>query len=132
MTAYELRLLAPAFSACKLQNAPSAAEFARPYCFYAHTDNEISLVCPTERAPDTAISREDGLRAFRVKGALDFSLVGILSRISSALAEAGIAVFAISTYDTDYVLIREERLADAAKALKGAGYALTGGWEDYI
>ena len=93
-------------------------------CFIGHTDAELSLVCETDRAPANAIAREDGWRAMRVVGTLDFSLTGILSGIAAVLADRKIGIFAVSTYDTDYILIKEENLDRAAEALKLAGYGI--------
>ena len=92
--------------------------------FVGRTDEELSLVCETANVPTGAIEREDGWRAFRIQGVLDFSLVGILAKISDVLARAGIALFAVSTYDTDYILVKEENLARAAEALAGAGHTV--------
>ena len=87
-------------------------------------EGEISLVAETAKLPQGCLSREDGWRAFVVDGSLDFSLVGILAAISSALAECNIPIFAISTYDTDYLLVKEERFEDACRVLIGKGYIL--------
>lgn len=92
--------------------------------FLARTDGELSLVCRTRSVPSAVSAREDGWKAFRVQGPLDFSLIGILARISGILAERGISIFAVSTYDTDYVLTREEDFERAAAALAEAGYEL--------
>ena len=68
------------------------------------------------------VNRDDGWRAFRICGQLDFSLIGILARISGILASNEVGIFAISTYNTDYILTREENCEKAIKALKEAGY----------
>ena len=68
----------------------------------------------------------DGWRALRVAGTLDFSLTGILSKLATVLADAGVGIFAISTYDTDYILVKAENLDRATAALNKAGYALQG------
>ncbi len=94
------------------------------FFFLAKTDGEISLVCRTEDAPDGTEAREDGWRGFRVEGTLDFSLVGILARLTGVLAERGIPVFAVSTYDTDYILVKAERYEEAARAFEAAGYGI--------
>lgn len=109
------------FSVCKLKRPP-AAETTEKFCFYAHTDKEISLVCGEEDVPPDVRAREDGWRAFRIAGALEFSLTGVLSGIASVLAAEKIPVFAISTFDTDYILVKEENRAAAKKALAAAGY----------
>ena len=71
--------------------------------FLGKTDEEISLVCETQYKPSNCTAEEDGWRGFRIKGELDFSLIGILSKISTILAEAKVGIFAVSTYNTDYM-----------------------------
>ncbi len=85
------------------------------------TDEELSLVCAADPVP-TEITHTAGWRALKVRGPLDFSLVGILAGISGVLADAGISIFAISTYDTDYVLVQGSQLDAAVAGLEGAGY----------
>ena len=106
---------------CRL---PSAGGIDLPagFCFAAVTDEEVSLVCRTEDTPAGTEAREDGWRAFRVRGVLDFSLTGILSRISGVLAAEKIGIFAVSTYNTDYILVKAENFGRAEEALKAAGY----------
>ena len=116
-----LEVLGPAFSVCKVCKI-TGEMLSADFCFAARTDRELSLVCPQQDAPPDALAREDGWRAFRVAGTLDFGLVGILARLSSALAGAGIGLFAVSTYDTDYILVKRENLDRAVAALKAAGY----------
>ena len=93
--------------------------------FIGVTDEEISLVCRTEDTPANTTDRVDGWRGFRVTGVLDFSLTGILSGISGVLAKAKIGIFAVSTYNTDYILVKENDLAEALSALECAGYTIT-------
>ena len=99
----ELEVLPQDFSICKVAALPEEL-CRRPFCFAARTDRECSLVCPTGEAPAEPVARSDGWRAFRVRGCLDFSLVGILADLSQRLAAQRIGLFAISTYDTDYIL----------------------------
>jgi uncharacterized glyoxalase superfamily protein PhnB len=106
------------FTVCK----PREAVFMdRPFHFLSRTDGERSLVCPTLDAPESCEAREDGWRGLRVAGTLDFSLVGILARLSNALAEAGVSLFAVSTYDTDYLFVKAASWNKALFALRGAG-----------
>ena len=86
------------------------------------TDGELSLVCPTEEVPENTLAREDGWRGFRIEGVLDFSLIGILAKISGILAEEKIGIFAVSTYNTDYIFTKEAAFSRAMDALKAAGY----------
>ena len=95
-----------------------------PFVFSGCTDQEKSLVCPTALVPGNVIVREDGWRALRIIGVLDFSLIGILADISRLLADKGIGIFAISTYNTDYILTKEADFEKALKTLSAAGYQL--------
>ena len=119
-----LEVLGPAFSVCKVCKI-TGEMLSADFCFAARTDRELSLVCPERDAPPDALAREDGWRAFRVAGTLDFGLVGILARLSSALAGAGIGLFAVSTYDTDYILVKGKDLARALDALAAEGCTIT-------
>jgi uncharacterized protein len=120
-----LEVLKQELSICRLAELPPQ-NFGASLYFLSKTDEEISLVCVTEDCPSRTLQRDDGWRAFRVQGVLDFSLVGILSRISAILAENGIGIFAVSTYNTDYILTRAENFADALRVLAAAGYEVTG------
>ena len=97
-------------------------DFGAELVFIGKTDGELSLVCPTENCPARTSAREDGWRGMRIEGVLDFSLIGILSKLSGVLAEAGVGIFAVSTYNTDYILVKAEQLACAQSALTAAGY----------
>ena len=94
------------------------------FLFIGKTDKELSVVCTTRMAPTEYLERDDGWRAFRIEGTLDFSLIGILSKISSLLAEQQIGIFAVSTYDTDYVLTKSVSFAKAMDVLEKAGYEI--------
>ena len=80
------------------------------------------MVCPTKNVPAVTSARDDGWRGFRIQGTLDFSLIGILAKISAILAEQRIGIFAISTYNTDYIFVKEENFAKALKSLAEHGY----------
>ena len=95
---------------------PQATLFA-----VTRTADELSIVCPVADAPDGA-QVEAGWRALRVAGPLDFALTGVLAAIAVPLAAADIAIFAVSTYDTDYVLVRGPALPAAIEALRQAGH----------
>ncbi len=102
----------------------SSVNFDSRFCFFASTDEEISLVCKTEDVPERCIAREDGWKGFRVSGVLDFSLVGILSEISSILAANEISIFAVSTYNTDYIFVKSQSFEKAMKVLADSGYEI--------
>ena len=117
----KLQLLEPAFTVCQLDSIADA-NLSAAFTFLSRTDEEISLVCPTDHCPVGAKNRQDGWKCLRVVGVLDFSLVGILARIADCLAKAQVPLFAVSTYNTDYILFREQHEPAALDALKAAGY----------
>ena len=119
----ELKVIDKEFSVCKVSDF-SEIDTGQPYIFTGSTDEERSLVCPTELVPGNTIERNDGWRAFRIEGVLDFSLIGILSKISTCLAENGIGIFAISTFNTDYVLTKENDFSKAIEVLELVGYTI--------
>lgn len=100
----------------------SRIDFDREYCFIGKTDEEKSLVCMSDYVPDNTIECEHGWKAFRIEGILDFSLIGILSEISALLADNRIGIFAISTYNTDYIMTKKENYRRALEVLSDAGY----------
>ena len=100
-------ILAPEFAVCKIKDIKEV-DFSRAFVFLSKTNEEISLVCEADCVPAGVISIEKGWRAFRVAGVLDFGLVGIIAKITAVLAEAGISVFVVSTFDTDYVLLKSQ------------------------
>ena len=81
------------------------------------------MVCPESAMPEGA-KREGGWRVLKITGPLDFSLTGILVSVAKPLAEAGVSIFAVSTFDTDYVLVKEENLEKALRALTLAGHVV--------
>ena len=109
---------------CKLSDA-AAIDLSAEICFVGKTDEELSLVCRTENTPAETTARDDGWRGFRIEGVLDFSLIGILSKLSTILAENHIGIFAVSTYNTDYILVKDESFALAMDVLAAAGYEIT-------
>lgn len=119
----ELRVFEQRFSVCKVREVP-AAVYGTGLYFIGKTDEELSLVCETCVAPSDALDREDGWRGFCIEGVLDFSLTGILAKISGVLADAGIGIFAVSTYNTDYILVKAGNLDAALAALAATGYAV--------
>ncbi|GLV59985.1 amino acid-binding protein [Dictyobacter sp. S3.2.2.5] len=87
------------------------------------TEDELSLVCVADAVPE-GVRCERGWRALKVIGPLDFSLVGILASLSDTLARAQVSIFAVSTFDTDYILFKEAQLAQASTALRQGGHEL--------
>lgn len=119
----ELRTLPYDLSVCKVRTLADINLEGR-FFFVGKTDEELSLVCETADAPTEALEREDGWRGLRVQGVLDFSLIGILSKITAILAENGVGIFAVSTYNTDYILTKAEDFDKALDSLAAAGYEI--------
>lgn len=119
-----LRIIDEVFSICKVTDYEDV-DFSHPYIFIGQTDEENSLVCPTGSVPENTVERNDGWRAFRIGGILDFSLVGILADILKVLAEGGIGIFAISTFNTDYILTKSEQFDRAVGLLQSSGYEIS-------
>lgn len=105
------------------QPIPSAV-YNAPIYFIAKTYDELSIVCP-DSIPLDSNESEEGWAALEVLGPLGFSLTGILSNISGVLAAEKISIFAISTFDTDYVLVKQEAIRKAVSSLRKSGYRVT-------
>ena len=117
----ELEKLSHNLTVCKVPEI-SSLDLGKEFYFIGKTDEEISLVCRTEDTPSDTIEREDGWRGFRIQGILDFSLIGVLAKLSGILAENNIGIFAVSTYNTDYILVKAGDYDQALEVLEEAGY----------
>lgn len=117
----ELKKMEYAFTVCKVASEYDI-DLDQEFYFIGKTDEEYSLVCITEDTPANTLEREDGWKGFRIQGILDFSMIGILSKLSGVLAENKIGIFAVSTFNTDYILVKEENFDKALKILSSAGY----------
>ena len=120
-----LSILPNHFAICRLSPDADIPVWSKNTEFYSITRSrdELSVVCFNENAP-LDVQAERDWRALRIEGPLDFSLTGILASLVSPLAEAEISVFAVSTYDTDYVLVREKFLSQAISVLKKEGHSV--------
>ncbi len=119
----ELKRLNYNFSVCKVEKY-TEVDLKSEFCFIGKTDEELSLVCLTECVPINVTHREDGWKGFRIQGVLDFSLIGILAKISTILAENRIGIFVVSTFNTDYVMVKEADFERAMMALAQEGYTV--------
>lgn len=119
----ELKRIGYEFTVCKL-NDLSEINMNADFWFVGKTDEELSLVCKTEDTPENTLGRDDGWRGFRIQGVLDFSLIGILSKLTGILAEHKIGIFAVSTYNTDYIFVKEENYERALNVLASEGYTV--------
>jgi uncharacterized protein len=102
---------------------PAWALDAKGFSSISRTSEELSIVC-AEGLPPKDVKQEGGWRVFKVDGPLDFTLTGILVSIAAPLAKAGISIFAISTYNTDYVLVKQDKVEAAINALRTAGHTV--------
>lgn len=118
-----LQIIPGDFTVCKIVNIADTP-IEDDFWFLSRTDEELSLVCRTESLPDTCTDAESGWAMFRVRGMLHFSLTGILANLSGVLADAKIGIFAVSTYNTDYILVKSENLGRAAEALRAADHTI--------
>lgn len=117
----ELKKLDYDFTVCKVASIADLA-LNNDFFFIGKTDEEISLVCLTADTPQHTTQRDDGWKGFRIQGVLDFSLIGILAKLSGILAENKIGIFAISTFNTDYILVKAEHFDRAMDILAKSGY----------
>lgn len=120
----ELKQLNRDFSVCKLRDLEHV-DLNRDFTFIAKTDDELSLVCETQYVLPSPIAVEHGWKALKICGVLDFSLIGIIAKISGILADEDIPVFVISTYNTDYILLKDENYIKATLILQKNEYQLT-------
>ena len=118
-----LTVLGERLSICRLEAGEKVPAWATlgPFFSVTRTRDELSVVCQEDAVPE-GIFRERGWRALRLEGPFDLSMVGVLASVASPLAEAGASIFAVSTFDTDYVLVREEQLDLAVGTLRARGH----------
>jgi uncharacterized protein len=120
-----LVVLPGSYAVCRLSPGEPMPDTALhgEFVSVARTQHEVSVVCPEGRVPAGA-QVEAGWRCLKVEGPLDFGLTGVLAALAVPLAEAGVSIFAVSTYDTDYLLVKAEALERAVAALEAAGHQL--------
>jgi uncharacterized protein len=119
-----LALLDTSLSICRLDptaGMPAWFELSPPLSAAVVRAGELTLVAPEEAVPGDVIA-ERGWRAIEFVGTMDLAMTGVTAKLSGALAEAGVALFAVSTYDTDVLLVREEQADRAIEALRAAGH----------
>ena len=121
-----LSLLKGRAAICRLSPTEKIPEWAlvdASFSSVTRTKDELSIVCPESVVPKD-IKHEPGWRLFKVAGPLGFELTGILASMAEPLAKAGVSIFAISTFDTDYLMVKEQKLDLALKTLKEAGHKI--------
>jgi hypothetical protein len=121
-----LRLLPDEYAVCRMD--PEARPVVKPagpdtFCSISHAPGEISIICPVDMVPEGSLM-EGGWRCLMVRGPLDLNMIGVLRSLSQALSGAGISLLVQSTYDTDFVFVREPDLKSSITALSGAGFSI--------
>lgn len=120
----ELKQLEHDFAVCRLRST-THVDFANAFTFLSKTDDEISLVCTADTVPDDATEVEKDWKGLKIHGILDFGMIGVIARLSNILAERRISIFVVSTYNTDYIFLKNEQYAEAVAALRENGYHIS-------
>lgn len=125
-----LTLLSDTFAVSKLDKDHPIPRWASSGSWWSvtRTDDELSIVCPELQVPEGVVSNR-GWKCLKVIGPLDLSLTGILSSLLQPLAEAGVGVISVSTFDTDYLLVKTENVASTERILSLAGHRILDGGE---
>jgi hypothetical protein len=119
----KFRILEERLAVCRLaptESIPAWASSGKFFCV-TRTHDELSIVCPEDDVPEGRLA-ERGWATLKLEGPFPFSMTGVLASFLQPLAEARIPIFAISTFDTDYVLIHRENVEQAVVALGAAGH----------
>jgi uncharacterized protein len=122
-----LTVLEGRLAVCRLDAGTEVPAWATTATFFSvtRTEDELSIVCPEGNVAEE-IHREQGWRALKLEGPLDLSTVGILASVAEPLAGAAVSIFAVSTFDTDFVLVREGQLDMAVDTLRQHGHEVRG------
>ena len=123
---HSLKILPERMAVCRFEPTSELPDWINRPGFYSitRTEEELTLVCRETSVPQGA-KCERGWRCFRVQGVLDFCEIGIMFSITQPLAKSGVSLFVISTYDTDYFLVKEKDLPNAIVALTDYGHQIT-------
>lgn len=123
----DLALMKQELAICRLEEHDPVPDWAwrGELVSVTRARGELSLICAAGAVPEGAVKAERGWRALVVTTAMDFSVTGVAAALTAPLAQAGVSVLPVATYDTDYFLVKDERLADAIEALLAAGHRLT-------
>jgi hypothetical protein len=118
-----LHLLPEKFSVCRLVANARIPQWAQRGAVFSitRTADELSIVCESKYVPSD-VKSEKGFRCFKLQGPFPFEMTGVLASVLQPLAKVCVSIFAISTYDTDYVMVKEKELAKAIAALRKVGH----------
>ena len=120
----KLKKLNRNLSVCKLAS-PDNVDLTKDFYFLSKTRRDVTLVCNTSEAPEDCIAREDGWKAFVIDEVMDLNTVGVMAELSGILAKQKISIYALSSYSTDYILVKEHQFEAATFALAQEGYSFT-------
>lgn len=109
------------FTICKLEQSQTFPP-KQAFTFLSYTDDELSCVCPSKDTPLHVLSKDEGWICFKIDASLDFTLIGVIAPIAAMLAEAHIGIFIVSTFNTDYILIKKGDRLRAIEKLTAGGY----------
>lgn len=126
-TSLLLSALNERLTVCRLDARAKIPAWAVERRFFSvtRTSEELSIICPERQVP-SGVACEKGWRAIKVEGPFEFSVTGVISSLTAPLARAGIPVFVVSTFETDYLLVKEERIKEAAAELASSGHMVEG------
>ena len=115
--------LEKSYAICRLEPRAAVPDWAvsATFCSVTRTKNELSIVCEAARVPPE-VKAERNRRVLRIEGPLAFELTGVLASVALPLANAGISIFSLSTYDTDYLLVSDQDLQETTRVLEAAGH----------
>ena len=122
----KLTLLPKTYAVTRLMPSEEMAVGSNGFFSVTRTADELSIVCEEDQVPDDAEKIESGWRCFKLEGPVPFAATGIVSALTIPLAEAKVGVFVVSTYDTDYILVKAESLDNTIKAWKIKGFEVAG------
>jgi uncharacterized protein len=123
----KLQLLPQEFAVCRLAHDAALPQWAtRGFFSVTRTPDELSIVCESKYVP-SSVKSERGWRCFQLQGPFPFEMTGVLASVLGPLATAGVSIFAVSTYDTDYVMVKQKQLAKAVRALRQSGNEVLSG-----
>lgn len=127
MSGRRLRLVDGSYAICRLDSGSETPEWLDRASFHSvtRTERELSIVCATSCVPD-GVTREEPWKLLELAGPIPFEEVGVVAALAGALAAAGVSIFVVSTYDTDFLLVKDDAFATAVGALRDAGNAVEG------
>jgi len=121
----KLSLLDGMYAICAFESDTPIPDWAvtASLCSITRTKKELTVVCPQNIIP-AGIKHDHGWRCFRIDGSFDLNQIGVISSLAAPLAQAGISIFVVSSYDTDYIMVNEEKVEQAIAVISGDGHSI--------